>query len=82
MPSEPNDVNGHNTGRATNRSPVPGGERLIQLLARLLARNWLGHRESKMARHYYHLHDEEAQRQMQRLNFLGDVGGDVAASDV
>jgi integrase len=38
---------------------------------------WLGHRDSLMVRHYYHLHDEEAQRQMQRVNF---VGGAVATS--
>ncbi len=24
-----------------------------------------------MACHYYHLHEDEAQRQMQRVNFLG-----------
>ena len=32
---------------------------------------WLGHRDSRMVRHYYHLHDEEAQRQMNRLDILG-----------
>jgi integrase len=32
---------------------------------------WLGHSDSKMVRHYFHLHDDEAQRQMQRLNFVG-----------
>jgi len=32
---------------------------------------WLGHAESKMVRHYYHLHDAEAQRQMKRLSFVG-----------
>jgi integrase len=39
---------------------------------------WLGHRDSAMVRHYYHLHDEEAQRQMKRLKFLGRGAG-VAA---
>jgi integrase len=43
---------------------------------------WLGHRDSTMVRHYYHLHDEEAQRQMGRLKFLGEAGGDVVAGDV
>lgn len=38
---------------------------------------WLGHRDSKMVRLYYHLHDEEAQRQMRRLDFLGDGAGGV-----
>ena len=33
---------------------------------------WLGHRDSAMVRHYYHLHDDEAQRQMQRINFVGN----------
>ena len=36
---------------------------------------WLGHRSSEMVRHYYHLHDDEAKRQMNQLNFLGEVGG-------
>lgn len=35
---------------------------------------WLGHRSSEMVRHYYHLHDDEAKRQMNQLNFLGNVG--------
>jgi integrase len=30
---------------------------------------WLGHRDSKMVLHYYHLHDGESQRQMSRVNF-------------
>lgn len=35
---------------------------------------WLGHSSSRMVRHYYHLHDEESQRHMQRLDFLGESG--------
>jgi hypothetical protein len=35
---------------------------------------WLGHADSEMVRHYYHLHDEEAQRQMRRLDLLGEAG--------
>ena len=31
---------------------------------------WLGQRSSRMVQHYYHLNDEEAQRQMKRLNFI------------
>ena len=31
---------------------------------------WLGQQSSRMVQHYYHLHDEEAQRQMKRLNFI------------
>lgn len=33
---------------------------------------WLGHRNSRMVKHYYHLHDEEAQRQMKKLSFTGN----------
>ena len=33
---------------------------------------WLGHRQSKMIRRYYHLHTDESHRQMQKINFLGD----------
>jgi integrase len=40
---------------------------------------WLGHRDSKMARHYFHLSNETSQRQMGRLRLVGDVGGAVAA---
>ena len=35
---------------------------------------WLGHQDSEMVRHYYHLHDEEARRQMARLDPLGTAG--------
>jgi integrase len=31
---------------------------------------WLGHQSSRMVKRYYHLHDEEAQRQMKKLNFV------------
>jgi integrase len=41
---------------------------------------WLGHRDSQMVRHYYHLHDAEAQRQMQRLKFIGSTD-DTVSSD-
>jgi integrase len=47
-----------------------------------VAKEWLGHSESKMIRHYYHLHNEEAQRQMQRVNFLGSAAGSVAVGQV
>ena len=32
---------------------------------------WLGHLDSKLVAHYYHLHDEEAQRQMQKIQLTG-----------
>lgn len=33
--------------------------------------NWLGHQQSAMVRHYFHLHDAESKRQMRKLNFIG-----------
>ena len=36
-----------------------------------LLMEWLGHRESKMIRHYYHVHDAVKQEQMSRINFTG-----------
>ncbi|MHB1037946.1 MAG: tyrosine-type recombinase/integrase, partial [Pirellulales bacterium] len=38
---------------------------------------WLGHQHSEMVQLYYHLHDEEAQRQMQKLSFVSRPAGDV-----
>ncbi len=36
---------------------------------------WVGHADSAMVRHYFHLHDEEAQRHMNGLNLLGGAAG-------
>jgi integrase len=36
---------------------------------------WLGHADSEMVRHYYHLHDDEARQRMAGLDFLGGAGG-------
>jgi len=36
--------------------------------------HWLGHADSAMVRHYYHANNEEARRQMLRLELLGDAG--------
>ena len=33
---------------------------------------WLGHQDSKLVAHYFHLHDDEARRQMRRVT-LGDA---------
>ena len=46
-----------------------------------VVKEWLGHADSKMVRHYYHLHDDEAQRQMDRVTFFGSAGGAVAAGN-
>lgn len=40
---------------------------------------WLGHRDSQMVKHYYHLHDDEAQRQMKKINFVGRAGTTVVS---
>jgi hypothetical protein len=40
-----------------------------------MAMDWLGHADSEMIRHYYHLHGEEARRRMDSLDFLGGAGG-------
>jgi integrase len=40
----------------------------------MVTMQWLGHADSEMVRHYYHLLDKEDQRQMRRLNFLGEAG--------
>lgn len=42
---------------------------------------WLGHRASAMVEHYYHLHDDESQRQMQRLKFVIPSGEQKLADD-
>jgi integrase len=40
----------------------------------MVTMQWLGHADSETVRHYYHRHDKEAQRQMRRLNLLGEAG--------
>ncbi len=42
---------------------------------------WLGHANSEMIRHYYHLHNEESQRRMNDLDFLGGAGGRSDSDD-
>lgn len=48
---------------------------------------WLGHADSAMVRLYYHLHDEEARRRMNELDFIGradgcsDSAGEVATAE-
>ncbi len=46
-----------------------------------VVKEWLGHADSKMVRHYYHLHDEEAQRQMGRVSFVRSIHGNVATNE-
>lgn len=42
---------------------------------------WLGHKDSEMVRHYYHLHDEEARRQMEKLDLIGRAGNQLPGDD-
>ena len=42
--------------------------------------DWLGHQDSAMIRHYYHLHDDESRRRMNQLDFLGTAGGRSASA--
>ena len=36
--------------------------------------SWLGHRSSKMIRRYYHLHDQESQRAMKKVQAVSPTG--------
>jgi len=45
--------------------------------------DWVGHADSAMVRHYFHLHDEQALRYMQSLDLLGaSVSSDRPANEV
>lgn len=46
-------------------------------IAEQVVMKWLGHTSSRMVQHYYHLHDDESQRQMKKLT---SVGGPITAS--
>jgi integrase len=48
---------------ANNRVP----ERIVM--------EWLGHADSEMIKNYYHLHDDESRRQMDKLDFVGGSSG-------
>lgn len=39
-------------------------------------KEWLGHADSKMVEHYRHLRDEDAQRKMAQIDFLGRPTGE------
>lgn len=44
-------------------------------VAELVVMEWVGHADSSMVRHYFHLSNEESRRQMRGLDFLGGAGG-------
>jgi integrase len=39
----------------------------------LMVKEWLGHADSEMVRHYYHINQREAQRQMNQLRFVHNL---------
>jgi integrase len=41
---------------------------------------WLGHKDSAMIRVYYHMHDDDAQRQIKNVDFAGAGGRNGAAA--
>lgn len=45
-----------------------------------VVKEWLGHKSSRMVRRYYHLHDDEAQRQMSKLSFVDSIETGVKRS--
>ena len=49
-------------------------------VAERVAMQWLGHQDSDMVRHYFHLHDGEARRQMERLEPIGITGKRLAGT--
>jgi integrase len=44
-------------------------------LSQRIVMTWLGHTDSKMVAHYYHLHDSESDREMSRLDLFGNTDG-------
>ena len=44
-----------------------------KLVPELVVMEWVGHADSAMVRHYFHLSDEESRRYMNSLDFLGGV---------
>jgi integrase len=47
-----------------------------------LLMSWLGHRDSDMIHHYYHLRQDEARRQMAKIPFLATQEGDRGQAGV
>jgi integrase len=44
-------------------------------ISQRIVMTWLGHTDSKMVAHYYHLHDTESDREMGRLNLFENTDG-------
>lgn len=50
-------------------------------VAERVAMEWLGHADSEMVRHYFHLHDPESRRQMDRLHPVNNAGNRPAGNN-
>lgn len=50
-------------------------------VAQRIVMSWLGHSDSRMVAHYYHLHDDEARRQMNLLSLSDPMSGGASPSD-
>ncbi|QDU79666.1 site-specific tyrosine recombinase XerC [Polystyrenella longa] len=44
-----------------------------QGVSEFMLRDWLGHADSEMVRHYYHLHNAESHQRMAQVNFLSSI---------
>lgn len=47
----------------------------------LMVMEWLGHADSAMVRHYYHMSNHEAQRRMSQLRFVDNIGSTLLPMD-
>lgn len=50
-------------------------------IAERVAMEWMGHADSAMVRHYYHLKDDESRRQIKKFKPLGGAGGSSAGGE-
>ena len=32
--------------------------------------DWLGHRDSRMVKHYFHMHEQQSRQHMNKINFF------------
>jgi integrase len=53
----------------------------IRNVPELVVMKWVGHADSAMVRHYFHLHDEQAQRYMQSLTLKDEAAGRSGDND-
>lgn len=53
----------------------------IEGMSQQVVMQWLGHRDSKLIQHYFHLHDKESCEQMRRIT-LSDSSSGASPPDV